>query len=286
MAQQQIRFGELYSNMGLSNFPAKTSTMLATMNINPQIASKSMTQLKQHILDYKTPVVTLPTGAVWNLQAKTLTSGSLSNWGPFTQANSSKRPVSYTTGGFQNGAYVSFNGSSTFMYTYNQTFNAGTNGGHSIGMLIKFKTPVGAWERVIEGLAVGNNTNETFMIFRAGADPLMVFHAPAPTFQYPTDTFAQNTWYIWTYRFRNSDKNCVIKRDTTVLQNKTVTGNSVNFSINASFGVNSYGGDVSAGTTGQYGNFDIGALIIYDRPLSDTEMTNLYAYLSNGNAVK
>jgi hypothetical protein len=47
---------------------------------------------------------------------------------------------------------------------------------------------------------------------------------------------------------------------------------------------NAAGGVPSAGTTGQAGNFDVAACILYDRYLSDDEMSQGFVYLASGNA--
>lgn len=53
-----------------------------------------------------------------------------------------------------------------------------------------------------------------------------------------------------------------------------------NLTIHMGLAANIWGGIPEAATTGQYGNVDIGAFYVFDRPLSNTEMSNAHAFLS------
>jgi hypothetical protein len=55
--------------------------------------------------------------------------------------------------------------------------------------------------------------------------------------------------------------------------------------MNFSIAANIYGGPPSTPTSGNFAQIDMGALIMYPRALSDTDMTDLYNYVNNGLAV-
>lgn len=236
-------------------------------------------------------VSTLPTGLKFNLQAKDLSDGAVSTWDTFFNSTASNtKPTCNSGGDIGGGKYVSFNGTST--YLYNQTILNNTNG-LTIGFLVRFKGSVRAWERLMQGTLVASPSVDFFAINRNSNNPYLTFHivsGQGNDYATPVDNFSQDVWYVWTYRFTNSGTNTRISRVTagteTILLNSNNTGTSMGTFGNATYclGANNFG-NAATNVVPQSGNYvscDIGGFMLYERALTDEELTNLRNYLSSG----
>jgi hypothetical protein len=208
---------------------------------------------------------------------RTLANGDgVADWGAFSQSVVGRQPNFYNqSSGWQNGGYVSFSNSlRKLMYTPSPvTLNIGTNGGLSYALLIRFKAVVTS-EQILSStagsnvLSINRNTSTSTLNFTDSTVPNAVT--------------ALNTWYIFTYRLDNAATRVTIKRDNvTLLDNTSATPNTFNGSMRIGLGS-------TATASGQSGTLwtsaDIGALILYDRALTDSEMSLLYTYVSSGYA--
>ena len=221
----------------------------------------------------------LPSNIVLNTgtnELRTLADGDgVANWGVFNQSIVGNQPNFYNqSSSWLNGGYVSFSNSlRKFMYTPSPvTLNIGTNGGLSYALLIKFKDVVTS-EQILS--STGSNV---LSISRSMSTNTLDFTGSAVS----NAATALNTWYIFTYRLDNAATRVTIKRDNvTLLDNMSATTKTFNGSVRIGLGSTATSSDES-GTL--WTSADIGALIVYDRALTDSEMSLLYTYVSSGYA--
>lgn len=229
--------------------------------------------------------LTIPANPLFNLQAKDLASGQVSTWGEFGHTVSTRWPTRYATGGYMNKSYVSFNGTTNYLFASSRSFTAGTGGGLTYAVLVNFRA-VNAWGRVMQGVQSSATSTDDFVIARVDTTTNMSFHARSVNYQTVNNAITNNEWAIYVYRYRASDKRLTITRNgVTILNTTNATWSMLDQVMNFSIAANIYGGPPSTPTSGNLAQIDMGALIMYPRALSDTEMTDLYNYVNNGLAV-
>ncbi|PNH00358.1 hypothetical protein TSOC_013826 [Tetrabaena socialis] len=276
----KLSMSDAASNLSLS-YPVSLSTLYGYGGVVPGSGKVSFSNL----YGVANASGAVPSGARVNLQPRNLALSNASpvtSWDVLTQANSAKRPVFRTTGGFLNKSYISFLAtSSQFLYAPSAiTMQCGTNAGYTAVMLLKFRDPASDWERVYQGYP-GSSTTNDYMNFTRYTQRVQTKY-DGSGYRSPTQTFSQNTWY--TYAFRVSGTTSQTRRDNTVVDSSTGGAALSNCSLNLGVAANIYGGAPSVANSGGNGNIDIGALFIYDRALSDYEMNTIYTYVSTGRA--
>lgn len=240
-------------------------------------------------------LITIPTDYTWNLQARNTTTGTISTWDVFSNNNGSGLPTSLTGGGLGGGKYVRFTSAGT-TYMYNRQTITCTNG-FTFALLMRWTSTATSFERILQGTPFTNAFSDYVNIARTGGNPYITYNfttSSGASYQTPVTTMNQNTWYVITFRYTNSDRRCQIQISTTgsgytttTLQNN-VTGSAITNvgDVVYCLGGNNYGSLSTSAppSSTQYGNFDLGALLFYNRSLTDNELYNVTNYLALGNS--
>lgn len=204
----------------------------------------------------------------------------VSSWGRsrlFTQATTANQPTFFNTGGYQNRPYVFFNRTnSEHLAGGNLTLNLQTNSGFTMMGLIKFTGTAGSWERVFD-FGNGSANNNLFLgrITTTTNFRFEVYNSTTPSTVDTTSTpIIQDKWIICGVRYNRTatrieifvDNNLIAQKSSTIiLTDRTIT--------------NTYIGRSNWGDA--YLNALIDSIYMYDRFLSDTEMTYLYQEIAS-----
>lgn len=222
------------------------------------------------------------TASEWSLiRASALTlanSAGVSTWGvtrAFSQATSANQPVYYTSGGYVGGPYVAFNrANSTYLAAGSQTVNLSTNGGFTFFCLFKFVgSTVVDHESLLDmgngsqdnNIFIGrvNSTNGMRFILYQGTGTLVSCDS--------THTVDQDEWCVISCRYTKAVNLEIYKNNE--LSKRLIT--STDFS-NRTLANNNIGRTQWLGVN-TYLNGQIAKMIIYDRALSNYEMSLVYA---------
>ena len=156
-----------------------------------------------------------------NLNAKdiALSSGSVvtTQWSGYTSSGS---PTIITTGGNNNGPYVSFVGTSTqyFYGTTNLTLNIANGTGFTFIALVKI-TSASADEQFAR-IWTGNDVNFSFIeVVKNGSTWQFVMNGGNYiNLITPNNTIVQNEWHVVVCRYQNSGKAEVFKNGVSVVK--------------------------------------------------------------------
>jgi len=225
-----------------------------------------------------------PTGAWAVLEASTISQSNntkIATWGSttqtFIQTTETNKPTYFTTGGYNNGPYVYFNRlNSNYLNAGTRTLNISTNGGFTSVCLIKFTGSVGASERIHD---LGNNAYDMNLAFnRLGTSQnfgLDIYNSSSTEYvNSANNEIVQEEWMVLAVRYIKQSKIQAYKNNVMLID-KTITTDFTDRTI-----TNTYIGR-SNWTNDAYLNAHISKLFIYDRALTDTEMTTLYNYIIN-----
>jgi hypothetical protein len=231
----------------------------------------------------------LPAGARVDCQAKNLSlsnNTAVSTWNVLIQNTASKRPIYFSSGGYMNRSYVQFTAASMqFLHSPDGspiTMNCSTGNGYTMFVLMQFRSPNADWERVLQGYTPAN-LNEDFMTFHKLGNTMRIqAKYQTSTYMAPTNFLYQaNTYYVFSVRVTPSGQEV---RVNNIVQLTAAGGFLNNHQLHLGLAANIFGGLPSVARNNQFGNIDVAALLIYDKRLTDTEMTSVYDYLINGNA--
>jgi hypothetical protein len=200
----------------------------------------------------------------------------VSSWGvvrTFTQATDGNRPVYFSTGGYNNNAYVSFvRASSTHLAAGSQTINLKTNGGFTAMVQIKFIT-LGAWERIFD---FGNGSaSSNIWLGRADTQAtlrLEIFNPSVTAVTSTASSLVQNEWAVWTARYNSSTRLMEIYKNNVLNSSLTSANDFIDRTLS-----NTYIG--RSNWSDPYLDAHMSKLFLYDRLLTTQEMTNLYNYM-------
>jgi len=228
-----------------------------------------------------------PTNA-WAILDVTMLSSQANNstveqWGVqrvFKQATVANRPTYVSTGGYNNGPYVFFNRTnSTFLDAGAQTFSISTNGGFTIMCLMKFTGSAASWERIIDFGSGAPVDNVLFARNGTSGELAINVHNSATGYGLTSSTspIVLEQWSVVAARWIKGSKlqlykNNVLQNElsfTTILSDKTYTNTYIGKSFWADAFLNAH----------------ISKHFTYDRALSDTEMSLIYAKMINAPAI-
>jgi hypothetical protein len=220
----------------------------------------------------------------FEIRARDLTTSDVSTWGVFTQTTTANQPVLTSTGGYNNGKYVNFSGSPKTMFKNTATtFNCGTNGGLSFAMLININTTATAgWERIIqshhstgsEAFVVNRDSNTNNLMFQ-------VFTSSGTQIVRHSATNLWNTgWRIVVFRYRGSDKSIRVWSSSSSTPDLSATGANTLANIS----INTARLWLCSDNNNAFADIQLGGIMLFDRVISDTEVTNIFSYYQTNTA--
>jgi hypothetical protein len=227
------------------------------------------------------PAPQLPTGAVYEVDVRNLTlstGSSVSQIGRFTQSVASQRPTYTSSGGYKSFPYMSFNRTaSQFLEAPMTTFNIATNGGFTAMALVRFTGTAGVWERIFESGNAINTPDNNIILTRNVTTTNLTFslRTGLPEYQLTRNSsITQNSWQIFGFRYSTSNNLTEI-----FVNGSLATSGTSSVTLTNRTQVSNFIGR-STFTSDAYSNMDFTSLYVYDRALSDTEMTSLYRYVT------
>lgn len=229
------------------------------------------------------PQNSVPSGSIVRIDANditTTTGTSIGSLGGFSQSTASQCPTYFTENGFNNLPYLTFNRTnSQFLNGGAKTLNIASNGGFTAMVLARFTGSVGAWERIFHfGAGSGANEPNSIIFSRsASSNNLSFYGLNTNTYTVAVTSTAgeivQNEWAIFACRYTLSST--LVEFFKNGRQTYSVASGSLNNRTSAT----SYIGRAEL-SSDSYTNIDIAALYVYDRALSNTEMTSLYSTIT------
>lgn len=228
---------------------------------------------KQLVLFSTSSFNTLMDSSQFNFNAKTL---PLSNNTVITNQiygyTSSGSPTYISSGGNQNGPYVNFAGTSNqyFSGNLNLVLNVNNNGGFTFIALLKITSSGEQFAR----LWTGNDAFGSFIeIVKNGTTWQFVMNGGNYiNITTPSNTFALNEWHVLVCRCQSIGKAEIFKNGVSVVSTNTSTAmNNRTYSSLLYIG-KSLNND-------PYLSMHLSHLSIYDRALTDAEVSNISSYL-------
>ena len=211
---------------------------------------------------------------------------NVAQWGgvrKFKQVTTINQPIYYVSGGFNNRPYVFFNrNNSTFLNAEVQTLNMSTNGGFTAMFLLKFTGSAGTYERLID-FSNGPDNNNVMFHRMSTLQTIRLFMFAPTTGTALTSTNAtttsndaiQDEWMILACRYIKLSKMQVYKNNRLLVESAQTTTDHADRTLGYTYiGRSPYGGDA-------YLNAHVSQMALYDRALSDAEMTSLYRKMAN-----
>lgn len=220
------------------------------------------------------------------LRANALSNNQVSTWEIFTQSTTNKRPLWYATGGYSNGMYVQFNGTTTTMNnTVGVSLPVSTFSGITFAMLYKItQLTTGGWERILQSRNSENNS-EAFVVNRSGTSSNLMIQLYTTT---PATVVRQefsnlwtptNGWKVLVWRFANGRGHSLWHTGSSNPNfNFTTTPAATNLGINT--GAMWLGSEQNS--TNSFGYFQLGGLTIINRAVNNSEAIDLYSYFARG----
>jgi hypothetical protein len=244
-----------------SNILAYGSQSIANVQINSLLSSYSV-----------------PTDYTYYLNANYINQSNnttLDNWTGFTSTGTSL-PIYYTSGGYNNGAYVKFDGVNDYLQAPSRTFNLTTNGGGTVFLLMRYdNTPSPSASNPMFGYV--SSTGTAAGMWEFGDNGLQtksyMFNSAGIFFMdYTSQTLVQNTYYLITAYINSSTSNFRTYINAGNLVSATI-GGYTDITGNAFIGGNKY--------YNRYKNMSISGMMYYDRALNNTEISNTQNYILN-----
>lgn len=210
-----------------------------------------------------------------NLNAKTisLSSGSIvtTQWSGYTSSGS---PTIITTGGNNNGPYVSFVGTSNqyFYGNTNLTLNIANGSGFTLVAFVKITSDSSSEQ--FSRLWTGNDASMNYIeIVKTGSSWQFVMNGGSyVNISTPTNTIVQNEWHVIVCRYQNSGKAEVFKNGVSVVE----TATSVTM-VNRTFSNALYIG--KSLNNDPYLSMHLSHLSVFDVALTNEQITNISIYL-------
>lgn len=208
--------------------------------------------------------------------------GAWNNYNYGTPLNSNTMPTYRTDSALSNMPYVEFTGSS-YLYQYlkmtsNIAMNYGDGGGSTVLLLCRYKSPFVQDNRSIShnGGTGSSRALEWIMMNNGTSDAINVkyFFNAVEGVAGSTSNVPFGKWSLYVMRMTNSTGEMLMYRNNSVIGTRTGHPALTN-STPTDFYLGTSGG---FGNTGQ--NMDLYYAGIYTRPLTDTELTNIYNSVS------
>jgi len=237
---------------------------------------------------YNFDLAAYPSGPWAILDVVTLASqannSAVESWGVlklFSQPVSANRPTYVSSGGYNNTPYVFFNRTnSTFLDAGSQTLSVSTQGGFTLVCMIKWTGTVGGWERIIDFGSGSGNNNIVVTRYSNTANITLDMYNSSTSYAMTTSTspIVANEWMVIACRWIKGSKRQIYKNNVLVLENTFTTTINDRTVTNTYLGKSNWAADA-------YLNAHISKTFIYDRALSDNEMSLLYAKCINAPAI-
>lgn len=198
---------------------------------------------------------------------------SISQLNNFVQNTVGNMPTYSTSSSFKDIPYMSFNRSSSQHFNGgSKTLNIATNGGFTALALVRFTGSVGSSERIFDFGIGQNNTNALFA--RNGTTGNVRFALLNSSTTYLLDSttspVVQNEWAVYGCRYNGSTRLAEIFKNGVQIASTTFGA-----AITDRTATTSYIGR-SLWAADAYTNADIGFLYMYDKYLSDADLSTLY----------
>jgi hypothetical protein len=217
----------------------------------------------------------LPTGTISTFSVASLMvpvmSGFTANVGNVATFNLFNAPTVSDTGGYNGGPYVGFSTPSSqyAASTGSLTFNITTNGGYTAMTMAKFVGPFNqSYERVFDFGAGG--FSQSLILCRSAGTQAFFYTS---TGSIAGGTIVQDAWNLWTCRYFTSNNAMQLYQNGSLVATGTATG-MPNRTLSTCYFAKSNNPD-------PYGNVWVKNCAIWDRALSDAEITTATAYLRN-----
>ena len=205
----------------------------------------------------------------------------LASWNTFNQANVSQQPIYYSTGGYNNGPYVKFDGSNDYLQGSSTNYNWSTNGGQATFILMRYdSTPsIGTNRNMFTMTVNSNNTSGGAYFFDDfGPEWRTNYYNTSGTFLTPynrNNTITTSVYYLLGMNYASTGTNNYKSYiNGSLWVNQTAAGTYTDFIGATPF----VGGNPGYNN---YKNMSISAFIHYNRLLTPTELTNLQNYMLN-----
>ncbi len=206
----------------------------------------------------------------------------LASWNTFNQANVAQQPIYYTTGGYNDGPYVKFDGSNDYLQGSSTNYNWSTNGGQATFILMRYDaTPSGpgSTKNMFTMTVNSNNTSGGAYFFDDyGAEWRTNYYNTSGTFLTPynrNNTITTSVYYLLGMNYASTGTNNYKSYiNGSLWINQTAAGTYTDFIGATPF----IGGNPGYNN---YKNMSISAFIHYNRLLTPTELTNVQNYMLN-----
>ncbi len=206
---------------------------------------------------------------------------SVSSWNTFTQANVSQQPIYYSTGGYNNGPYVKFDGTNDYLQGVATNYQWATNGGQATFILIRYDvTPT--WPDFKNMFTMTVNSNNTsagaYFFDDYGPEWRTNYYNSSGTFLTPYNrnaTITTSVYYLLSMNYASTGtNNYKAYLNGNIWINQTAAGTYTNLTGATPFigGVPGYN---------NYKNQSVTAFLHYNRLLTATELTNVHNYMLN-----
>jgi hypothetical protein len=230
--------------------------------------------------------LTIPNMVV-GLEAKSLASlannSAVTTWGNASQSTTASKPTYYSSTGHQGGAYVKFVGNGTasgqFMSFPSVTLSF-ANQGVTAFALVRFDGTTGQKsERIFDFNNSTNASGSMMALNRNGATTAMAWVVGEGTSSLQllaNNAIVQNEWAVWTGTIGSvaNTKACLYKNGVVVAQaNNTLNFTSRKYTTNVNIGKSSYP------SFDNYATMSLGAVYVFDRMLTSTEIATMHGYL-------
>lgn len=219
---------------------------------------------------------TLPSSPAVQLEATNLLGSTVTSWGSFAAFNA---PTVYPSGGPLQSAYVTLDRAST------QYLNAGTQSftmtqGFTAIAHVRFTGTVGSWERIFD-FSNGPDSSNVFLA-RVGTSGQLLFRilVGVGLTEYgvasSASTIVQGEWAVYACRYDPTARTMTLYKDGTLISTVTGVPLLTDRTLSLTYvGQSAYGGNAYLGG-------DIRFLGVYNRALSDSELTSAHTFLANG----
>jgi len=282
---QPISMSNCMVEFALSNKPVSFSNLYNRAVGVPASGQISLSNLFGKSANINNRSLVVPNDAFISLAATTLSNNTvgtaIASWGGLTQTDPTFKPIYRTDATLSNLPYVEFTGTDntrTFLSKNTTTFNYGNGGGSTVILLCRYNSNLIQYNRSIA---------HTAMFDASGTYEWIINETPSSNVGITTKWYNLNQnglttntsnvplgkWSLYVMRMINSSGEMKIYRNNNVIASRTGHPGVGNTTADL----------VYIGAQGQYApgqNMDLHYAAIYTRPLSDTELTNIYNSVS------
>jgi len=245
-------------------------------------------------------ISSIPSDPIINIQSSLLsnlsTESRLTDLDIFTQPSFKRAPIYYKTGGYKDQSYIDFevtndrNEDGSYMYTKAPIKVDGTNG-ITLVLQVQWKGyNNNGWVRILNGNLRGTNNTDAFVLSKVDGINMMQIRIANGVYIPIYQNYTPDKWMILIYRFNPKDGMYEVGlHDSTLTKMNVTTGTENAWAVGSrqyftmGLGANNHARDLDKPAVG-FGNFKLGALIVYDRYLNENETRFLYHHVKNGRA--